>query len=1059
MILKRYNNLFRILMFTLSFAFFCKPQSTDYSFLSYLGIANKGSYVDGVFYPSANPFVVGETSHLNGPNGSNTGMIVSAGGDNATLGISTRNNGVPDIIFLFDEKGIPYAIDTDGNGSPDYYICYKNSTEYTLTLGSRCTGNQVTVIVGQGYDTNGDGIADNSILSQIASDSVAPSSVISPNPGVYGSAVELTIACNDSVAPGNIVYTLDSSSPSFAPIQGTIANPKIKKFTLGSGDGIYTVKYRCRDLAGNVENVHTDSYEINHNVPTVNVSNLNSTGVSSLAGTINTISFNWTSNYSGTYSIRLNASNCLSGSALQTGAVTANATNTFSVGASSFSIGTNSLYICAKAALTGSQSLTIVRDESQPSISPSPGGGNYGTAQSISLSCTDNNPSGCGKIAYTLDGSTPSIDGSNGTILNGTEFQNPISIPSDTAVTLKFIGADLAGNLSPVQSASYYINTQVATVTTNSFTPSSQLVNASTDQTINWVSNNNGVFTIRSGSSCASGTILSGTNTAGNVSAGVPITSTILNSNFAQGANSILICVANASLDPLYGNTSFTITKDSTRPTVSSTIPADFNAGSPVYVSPNPGRIQIIFNKNMNGAFGAIASGAKIKNVCYPAPTSPPLSVYVNDGVNWDCIDMEATYSWINATTLQIDFSWIRFPENAKIMWVLSKDVLQDLAGNSPLTDIQQSFYTGLRPDFFKPFKTEQTSCWDSNGNLIPCSGTFQDGLTQNGITRSYNIQYYSGFANDAVTEDNVSGLKWKTCPEGKISSLNGGVTQCADIVTPSASCSPVNSSGTAIKLEYWPFFSFQDASNEVHPSGVNGCAYLNSCNSGNGFAGITNWRLPTQRELETLSVFGYSSANATFPNTGFPDSIANYFWSSTLRKANSFYAWGVNFNYASSDVFVRSNTNNIRCVSGTGSLSQTFTDLGNETILDNTSNLVWQKCSAGLSGGSCTTGTVSKPNWASAISYCNTLNYAGRSWRLPSVKELSSIVDISSTSSTLTVNSSLFPNTKNSNYWTSTSYAPSPGNAWTVFFQTGGMSPFTSKTNTAYVRCVASGP
>ncbi|AAN50929.2 DUF1566 domain-containing protein [Leptospira interrogans] len=1059
MILKRYFVLFQFLLLIFCFSFFCKPQSTDYSFLSYLGLANQGSYINGIFYPSTNPFVIGDMSHLNGLSGGDTGTVVSATGDDSTLGISTRNNGVADIIFLFDEKGIPFAIDTDGNGVADYYICYKSTKDYYLTTGSRCTGNAVTVIVGQGYDTNGDGVADNPILSQIASDSNPPNSVISPSPGIYGSSTELTIACNDSVAPGNIVYTIDSSTPSFEPIQGSISNPKLKKFTLGSSDGTYTVKYRCRDLAGNVENVHTDPYEFNHNVPTVTISNLNSSGVSSLTGAIGTASFNWSSNYSGSYSIRLNASNCQSGTILQSGNVIANIINSFSISATSFNIGPNTIFVCARAALTGYQTLAIVRDESQPSIIPNPGGGNYGKAQSVNFSCLDNNPLGCGKIAYTLDGSDPNINASNGTILNGIEFQNPISIPVNSAVTLKFIGADLAGNLSPVQSAAYFITTQVATVTTNSFTPVSRVVNATSDQSVTWVSDRNGVFTIRSGANCDFGTILSGTNVAGSVTAGVPVTSTILNSNFVSGANSILICVANAALDPLYGNTSFTITKDNTRPTVSSTNPVDFNIATPVFVTPSPGRIQIVFSKNMDTSFGGISSGSKIKNVCYPIPTNPPLTISVFDGVSWDCIDFTATYTWVSATTLQIDLSWIRFPENAKVTWTLSKDVLRDVAGNTPLNDVQGTFFTAQRQEFFKPFKTDQTSCWDTSGNLVPCAGSNQDGQNQYGMVRSYTVRYYSGFANDAVTEDNTSGLKWKTCSEGKISALNSGVTSCVDIVTPSANCSPKDSSNQPVRLEYWPFYSFQDNSNQVYPSSVNGCSYLNECNAGAGFAGITNWRLPTQRELDTLSVFGYSSGNAAFPSQGFPDPIANYFWSSTLRKSNPFYAWGVNFNYGASDVYVRSNTNNIRCVSGAGTQSQTFTDLGNETILDNTSNLVWQKCSAGLSGNTCNTGTATKPTWSVAISYCSSLSLAGRSWRLPNIKELNSIVDMSSASSIVTIDPVLFPNTKNAGYWSSSSYAPSPSNAWIAYFPTGGMSPFTGKSNTAYIRCVANGP
>ncbi|XDD51129.1 DUF1566 domain-containing protein [Leptospira sp. WS92.C1] len=1039
----------------------CKPQSTDYSFLSYLGVATGGTYQNGVYLPSENPFEAGSPAFLNGEGAESIGIVVSAGGGDSTLGISTSGNGIPDLIFLFDSNGIPFAVDTNGNGIADYYICYQTQNNYTLMTGQGCTGNSVTVFPGQGYDTNGDGIADNLILSQIAADSLAPSSVISPNPGIYGSNLNVTIACNDNVAPGNIVYTTDLSTPSLVPVHGTVSNP-FHKTVLLSGDGLYTIKYRCRDLSGNTEAVHTDTYEINHNVPVVTISNLNSTSVSSQTGAVNSLSFHWASDHSGTYSIRLNANHCQSGTVLQTGTMAANSPTAFSLLANTLNFGVNQIHICATAALTGSQVLTIVRDESQPSVSPSPGGGNYGIAQNVSLSCIDNNPSGCGVIAYTLDGSNPSID--SGSVLSGTRFQNPISIPLDTAVVLKFIGVDLAGNLSPLQSVNYFINSQVATVTTNSFAPASRLVNASTDQSVSWVSDANGVFTIRSGASCESGTIVSGSNTAGNVTAGVAVTSTILNASFVAGANTLWICVANASLDPLFGSTSFTITKDNSRPSVSATNPANFSVTAPVWNAPDPARIQIVFNKNMNSSFGGIASGQKITNRCFPAPVAPAvsaLSVLVYDGVSWDCIDFTATYTWTSSTTLQIDLSWIVFPENARILWTLSKSVLQDTAGNSPLLDIQQSFLTGTRSQFYKPFQTEQLSCWDGNGNLIPCTGTAHDGQSQTGEVRSYQIEYIAG---DAITHDVKSGLDWKTCVEGKKSFLNGAVTSCVDITTPipAGSCSPTDAANVPVKLEYWPFFSFEDSDNKVLPSAVNGCSYLNQCNSGIGYGGKTDWRLPTQKELETLSVFGSSSGNPSFPSSGFPDSIANYYWSSTLRRSNAFYAWGLNFNYGASDVYVRSNPNQIRCVSGLGlsSVAQSLSDPGNQTIVDSSSNLVWQKCSAGLSGASCASGTATRPNWVTALSYCDSLNFAGKSnWRLPNIKELNSIVDLTSSSSTLSIHPSLFPNTKNSFYWTSSSFAPSPGNAWSVFFQSGGMTPFSAKSSTAYVRCVAEGP
>ena len=56
--------------------------------------------------------------------------------------------------------------------------------------------------------------------------------------------------------------------------------------------------------------------------------------------------------------------------------------------------------------------------------------------------------------------------------------------------------------------------------------------------------------------------------------------------------------------------------------------------------------------------------------------------------------------------------------------------------------------------------------------------------------------------------------------------------------------------------------------------------------------------------------------------------------------------------------------------------------------------------------------------------------------WRLPTQDELQAIVDVSQTS-TPKIDSMWFPNTQADRYWTSTTYAPDPGQAWYVTFGT----------------------
>jgi hypothetical protein len=93
--------------------------------------------------------------------------------------------------------------------------------------------------------------------------------------------------------------------------------------------------------------------------------------------------------------------------------------------------------------------------------------------------------------------------------------------------------------------------------------------------------------------------------------------------------------------------------------------------------------------------------------------------------------------------------------------------------------------------------------------------------------------------------------------------------------------------------------------------------------------------------------------------------------------------------------------------------------------------------------------------NWESALAYCEGLTLAGHSdWRLPDIRELRSIVDLTTHDSAI---DGAFLSLS-SVYWSSTTYAPYTAVAWYVYFG-DGYSNFNNKGNTYYVRCVRSGP
>jgi hypothetical protein len=94
---------------------------------------------------------------------------------------------------------------------------------------------------------------------------------------------------------------------------------------------------------------------------------------------------------------------------------------------------------------------------------------------------------------------------------------------------------------------------------------------------------------------------------------------------------------------------------------------------------------------------------------------------------------------------------------------------------------------------------------------------------------------------------------------------------------------------------------------------------------------------------------------------------------------------------------------------------------------------------------------TVQK-DWAGAKSYCANLTLDGYSdWRLPSIKELQSIVDITKHDPAIKAG---FSNTASSWYWSASPDVGGDSVAWVVHFY-GGYTYYDTKTYKYYVRCV----
>jgi hypothetical protein len=135
------------------------------------------------------------------------------------------------------------------------------------------------------------------------------------------------------------------------------------------------------------------------------------------------------------------------------------------------------------------------------------------------------------------------------------------------------------------------------------------------------------------------------------------------------------------------------------------------------------------------------------------------------------------------------------------------------------------------------------------------------------------------------------------------------------------------------------------------------------------------------------------------------------------------------------------------------------FSERADGTVSDNLTGLVWAQ-NANWPNGTKT--------WQEALEYVADMNAGTHpnsghtDWRLPNVNELESLVHAGVFNPALPENP--FSGVQSSSYWSSTSYASSPGQAWIVHMNSGSVGN-DSKTNGGYVwpvrsgQCGSSGP
>lgn len=125
--------------------------------------------------------------------------------------------------------------------------------------------------------------------------------------------------------------------------------------------------------------------------------------------------------------------------------------------------------------------------------------------------------------------------------------------------------------------------------------------------------------------------------------------------------------------------------------------------------------------------------------------------------------------------------------------------------------------------------------------------------------------------------------------------------------------------------------------------------------------------------------------------------------------------------------------------------------EVSGDEVTDMRTNLIWKRCAEGrvwVSASSSCSGSALSLTWSQALSR------GTGDWRLPNIKELLSIVEVSCASPA--INETIFPDTSTDGFfWTSSPYINN-GQSWSVLFDDGN-DEGTDKSSGGSVRLVKS--
>lgn len=280
--------------------------------------------------------------------------------------------------------------------------------------------------------------------------------------------------------------------------------------------------------------------------------------------------------------------------------------------------------------------------------------------------------------------------------------------------------------------------------------------------------------------------------------------------------------------------------------------------------------------------------------------------------------------------------------------------------------------------------KTDQATCYDEAGNVIPCAGTDQDADK----VRSPTLHENRFVVQDNVVYDTATGLVW--CRQA-----NPGIFPMT--------CSEA-------------FLFIRKLNRSEH-------------------CGIKNWRLPSRKELYTL--ISYQHINPALPEGHpFMDVFPGYYWTASPCNRLSDQAWYIHLGGGRIYRGMKYGSYLVWPVAG---FYEENPDLPNrfqvqhQTARDRITNLSWL----------IPRGEGQEPvKWEEAFWIINELkayNVGGYTdWRLPNIRELESLIDLNQHSPALSRDHQF--GQVEAGYWSSTTSAYETRYAWVLYPRDGAV-------------------